>query len=391
MHYLFITHLYYPSIGGAELVYQTWCEELVRRGHRVAVVTTDALSTEDYYKNKNNHLKKHELLNGVNIYRHSILSRRYQMFKILWKAANRFAKLRHTIGPLFFGPHFNLRQLNEIARDVDTIIAGPTPTSAPFYGWMIAKILHKKFVLFPHFHPDDLLHRSSVNIWVFKNSDKIISTTNSEKEHIKKLTNSKTKVIRINNPFIPPEFKKSQIKRTIKGKYVLFFGQEGRHKNIPLLIDAMGLLWDQGKHQDVKLVIAGRRTDFSSELDQIIKTNKYNSRIIRKANPSELEKASLYKYAFVFVNPSYHESFGLVFLEAWYYKVPVIGNDIPAVSEVIDHQHDGFIFEHNSVDSLANSIENLLINKTKRNSFGNIGFKKIEKKYLLKNISFDFN
>ena len=389
MHYLFITHLYYPSIGGAELVYQTWCEELVRRGHQVTVLTSDALSTEDYFKNKNNNLKSYELLNGVHVYRHTIVSRRYYIFKILWKITNRFPILRHSIGPIFFGPHFFISQLLKIAKSVDIIIAGPTPTTVPFYGWLISKLRRKKLILFPHFHPDDQLHSASVNIWLFKHSDKIICTTDSERDSINKYTKSQTQIIRINNPFIPPQIKANQIKRVIKGKYVLFFGQEGRHKNIPLLIEAMNFLWDQGSHKDVKLVIAGRRTDFSSELDVIISINKYKSRIIRKPNPSESEKASLYKFATVFVNPSYHESFGLVFLEAWYYKLPVIGNDIPAVSEVISNNYDGFIFKHNSLLSLSKCIDIILRNSKVGTLHGINGHKNIIMNYNLKKAIFN--
>ena len=49
---LFITHLYSPSIGGAEKVFQRLAEEFIKIGYDVTVLTSDATSTEQYFTSR---------------------------------------------------------------------------------------------------------------------------------------------------------------------------------------------------------------------------------------------------------------------------------------------------------------------------------------------------
>jgi len=388
---LFITHLYYPSIGGAEKIFQRWAEKLTNLNYKVTVLTTNALSTEDYYKNLNRNLPKIGLINNVLVIRISVNDLKHKILGFFWKIINKFSFTRHTIGPLFFGPQF-FPFPKEIKKEkFDYVIAGPTPTSSIFYGLIFSKINKIPFYIFPFIHINDNLHTALINKLFFKKAKKIITTTLSEKKFFLNLGIKYNKIFSAFNPVDKILFeKKQENKQLVKIKdYILYLGQEGRHKNIPLLINAMIDIWNHGYRN--KLVIAGQRTDFSYELDNIIKkiAKKYKNKIIRLNNISEEEKINLLDHCLFLVNPSYHESFGLVFLEAWARKKPVIGNSIDAVKNVVNHEKNGLIFKFNNKKDLVRKIEFLIKNKKIREKYGLNGFKKVKNEYNFDNIDFN--
>ena len=387
-HILFITHLYYPSIGGAEKIFQKWAEKFINLNYKVTVLTTKALSTEDYYKNFNRNLTKIEFFNKVLIIRIDINNLKHKILGFFWKLINKFSFTRHTIGPLFFGPHFFPFPKELKKEKIDYIIAGPTPTSSIFYGLLFSKINKIPFYIFPFIHIDDNLHTAFINKFFFKKAKKIIATTLAEKNYFLSLGIEENKIFNVFNPVDEILLKnKKENKQIIRAKnYVLYLGQEGRHKNIPLLIDAMINIWNKGYKN--KLVIAGNRTDFSHELDEIVKkiNKKYKNKIIRLNNINEEEKINLIDHCLFLVNPSYHESFGLVFLEAWARKKTVVGNSIDAVENVIDHKKNGLIFKFNNKKDLSEKIEFLIKNKKIREKYALFGFKKVKKEYNFDNI-----
>ncbi len=386
---LFITHLYSPSIGGAEFVYQMIAEELVQRGNQVTVLTSDGLSTEDYIKGKDNNLLSFEVVHGVKVFR----QRSFSLFQFgmtpIWKFVNYFIFLRNSIGSIFFGPHFVFPK-PILQETYDVIIGGPTPTSAPIYAFFLSKVKRIPFIFFPHFHPDDFLHSSLINRFILRSANKVICTTESEKQSMISLGISKKNILRINNPLSPKLLKMDVFQE--KNDSVLFLGQEGRHKNIPMLIGAMQKIWEDGYKN--KLVIAGRRTDFSIELDTIVANSKFPEMIERINNISDEAKVDLIDSALLLVNPSFQESFGLVFIEAWSRKIPVIGNDIPAVSELIESDSNGLIFDYNSLDSLTDALKRLINNENLRKKFGNNGYRKVQENFMIENLPlellFDF-
>ena len=56
----------------------------------------------------------------------------------------------------------------------------------------------------------------------------------------------------------------------------------------------------------------------------------------------------------VFVSPTYQEAFGFAILEASAYGIPVISTNHFAISEIIKHDHSGFLIENNQFDFIRN-------------------------------------
>jgi len=70
MHIVALTHLFYPARGGTEISLLEWAKDLVRRGHRVTVVTSNQRTLEDFgHPQSNFPLPLEEIKEGVRIIR----------------------------------------------------------------------------------------------------------------------------------------------------------------------------------------------------------------------------------------------------------------------------------------------------------------------------------
>ena len=87
----------------------------------------------------------------------------------------------------------------------------------------------------------------------------------------------------------------------------------------------------------------------------------------------------------VLVVPSRYEAFGIVNIEAFSMGVPVIGSDIGAISEIIDHGKNGLLFKKEDSLDLSKKIEFLLKNKLLLKKFGANAREKYVKYYSSKN------
>jgi glycogen(starch) synthase len=379
---LFITHLYFPAVGGAERVFQRIAEGLAARGHDVTVLTSNALSTEQFFTRSVNAIPLRENLNGVKIMRESIRSLPYRLLKLFDKAGRRTGRLGVFYRPLVFGPHFRGTFREVIGAEYDAVIAGPTPTSAVFYG-IFYKWMHRStnFIIFPHMHIKDRLHTTCLNRWALRRADRVFALTDAEKRYLNKQRIGGGRIFRIVNAVDDHVFSAAKSADPGLNDYVLYLGQEGEHKRIPLLLRAMRNIWDRGFGN--RLVIAGARTDFSSTLDKILANipDKHRQRIHRYNDIPEDRKAGLLDNCRVLVNPSSFEAFGIVFLEAWARHKPVIGAGIAAVREIIKDGENGLIFQDKNVRDLENKIAILLEDRALADRLGEAGYKEVAANY----------
>lgn len=100
---------------------------------------------------------------------------------------------------------------------------------------------------------------------------------------------------------------------------------------------------------------------------------------------TDQELQEMYQQADIFVMPSEKEGFGIVFLEAWQRKVPVICGSEDASHEVITNGIDGYAVHHNDIITLSDKIIYLLTHPEIATKMGMEGYKKVEQKYLMAN------
>lgn len=73
------------------------------------------------------------------------------------------------------------------------------------------------------------------------------------------------------------------------------------------------------------------------------------------------------------INPSEHESFGLVPLEAMACEVPVIATNSGGVTEVVQHEETGFLCEVGDIETMANYAIGILNDPERAREMGRLG------------------
>lgn len=191
---------------------------------------------------------------------------------------------------------------------------------------------------------------------IAKKAEKIITVSDSSKRELigaYDIDNVKITIIHnaVNNNKII-EFINVKGKYNLT-KYILAVGSIDPRKNLRNLIKAFNLI----KNKDYKLVIVGgiSKVFSNSDLGPIL-----NDNIVFTGYLSDLELASFYSQADVFVYPSLYEGFGIPPLEAMAYGCPTIVSDVNSLREVCEEA--SFFVNPNSVSAIAEAIDNVLQN-----------------------------
>ena len=135
------------------------------------------------------------------------------------------------------------------------------------------------------------------------------------------------------------------------------------------------MVWQQ--FPDTHFVFIGPRYKKAKKFFESFKNEK---RIVSLGFVNLEEKTNAIASCDIFCLPSTQESFGGVYTEAWSFKKPVIGCNIPAVSEVIDDGLNGFLISQDPHE-ISDKIILLLDDEKLRENFGQSGYDKVNKKY----------
>ncbi|WP_187148705.1 glycosyltransferase family 4 protein [Methylocella silvestris] len=98
-----------------------------------------------------------------------------------------------------------------------------------------------------------------------------------------------------------------------------------------------------------------------------------------------------YASACVFAMPSDKEGFGIVYLEAWQYGLPVICSIHGAASEVVTDGVEGFVVDPADISTLTARLHDLLSKPDFAREMGERGRQKVEAKYLNANFRVDLS
>jgi glycosyltransferase involved in cell wall biosynthesis len=392
---LFLTHLYPPAVGGAERLFQRLGEGLGERGHSVSVLTSDAVSTEQFFTPADNGLPRRDRMGGVRVFRESIRHPAYSAIKPFDKAAKRLGRAGVLIRPFVFGPHYSAATFRRLLREgFEVVVAGPVPTTSVFYALLFRCFASTvKLVFVPCMHTRDKLHVSPINLWAMRKAEAVATLSEDEREFLAGKGVQRSRLFRVAAAVddaiaeAPASLPGGEGEPT---DYVLYLGQEGEHKRIPLLIKAMTGLWAKGFRHS--LVIAGARTQHSAVIDRLIAAvpPTWRGRIFRFSDFSESRKVDLLDGCRLLVNPSSFESFGIVFLEAWARRKPVVGSCIRAVREIIRDGENGFLFEDRNAADLEEKIASLLTDVGLSSGMGEAGFREVQKHYRWAGVVADF-
>lgn len=157
-------------------------------------------------------------------------------------------------------------------------------------------------------------------------------------------------------------------------EHILYIGNSYPHKNLKTLLDAFKIF--SAKESEAKLVLAGQKDLFSDAIEKYARQQGIE-RVEFFRNIDDEKLAELYAKARLYVSPSRLEGFGLPALEAMSMKVPVIAARAGSLPEVLGEAAE--YFDPNDTNELADLLEKLWRDETRRNELVTRGIEQAEK------------
>ncbi len=170
--------------------------------------------------------------------------------------------------------------------------------------------------------------------------------------------------------------------------YVLSVGRMDPVKRHDLVIAAFAQL----RHQfpDHRLVLVGgesystrqlskpgeqsKSAAWTQRLRDQIRDLKLGKTVVLTGNVSDEELRASYEGASVFVHPAPWEGFGLVVIEAWMHRLPVVVSQGAGVAELVNDDFNGYAVRPSSSRSLAAAMQKLLGRPERARRMGDAGF-----------------
>lgn len=192
---------------------------------------------------------------------------------------------------------------------------------------------------------------------------KIVLVNQYYKKHFKWFDG---KVTTIHNSLDFSEFPDTQsIEREKSPAKILFVGRLDEQKDPITLLQAAKKVIKTAPQTLFTLVGDGSKYD---ECKLFIGQNNLENNVFLEGWKTDVLK--YYPTHDIFCSSSIYEAFGLIFLEAGYYGLPVVTTNVEGISEVVINEHTGLLSAPKDADKLAENILKLLKNNKLRKDYG---------------------
>ena len=400
MRILHASAAYWPFVGGAETFLQAISERLVRQGHSVLVATTDATNAQCFWDPQQPRIPiREEQVNGVRVIRSPVqhLPLAPWSFYLLRRAATDLARLPFNtlpvldrLAPFMPGVPSLEKTLAQLRPGFDLVHGVNIALEWPLIAaWRYARRYGLPFVATPLLHVGERavqrFYTMPHQLQALRNADRVIVLTGIEGRELGHLGVPEERIHCLGAGIDPERLQRGDAARFrarygVDGHLVTFIGSVTDDKGAVHLVQAMRRLWNRNIR--ATLAIAGRPVK-PSTFDRAYAnlSDPERTRIHLLGPVSDDLKQDLLAATDLFVMPSRVDSFGIVYLEAWAYGVPVIGCRAGGVPDVISDGRDGLLVEFGDHASLAAAIESLLDNPELRRAMGQHGRAKVTAKY----------
>lgn len=187
---------------------------------------------------------------------------------------------------------------------------------------------------------------------------------------------AKEKCIVLNNcldPFLPlpSKHKKSEafLKRyTFSANDIIMITltrlrSKERYKGYDKVIEAMALL--KLKYPGIKYILAGSYdAEEKAWVSHLIQQSGLQDKVVLPGYIEEEELEDHFALSDIYIMPSRGEGFGIVFIEAMYYGLPVIAGNIDGSVDALLNGELGQLVHPDNVEEIKNAIANIIENKT---------------------------
>lgn len=387
MRCLHIIHRYWPALGGSEKFMMEISERLAAEGNEVTVFTTDAIDIQHYWLLGREHTEReHEIHNGVEIRRFRVrrLPKHPQALRVLGKIPGLAPKSLFSFpSPLVPGM---LRQIWK-AGSFDIVHATALPYDSLLYtAFKIARRTSAPLLYSPFFHlgedGNDEVSRHYTRphqMRLVRSADLVLVQTTIERDFLLKSGMEPGRMRMLGMGINPWELEGGSADRFrrrhgIIGPLVCYIGPKTYDKGTFHLVQAMESLWRSGDPST--LVLAGTDIeDFRRYHEKL--PEKVRSKCLMMEYVTDDEKRDLLAACDMLVLPSRSDSFGIVFLEAWFYGKPVVGARAGGIPGLVRDGVDGVLVPFGDANELALAIRRLLTDQEYARGLGSAGRERV--------------
>jgi glycogen(starch) synthase len=403
MRVLHLCSRYWPGVGGGENYMREVSERLAAEGHTVTVATTDADEAELLWNpTKRRIAQRDEIHNGVHIrrfplhhiplaplsysvWRYIVFPQLAMVLPIPWlKALCRFTP---------WSPE--LWRWAETTTETFDLVGAIGILYEPFVAvaHRVARRQRIPFVVYPltHLGAGPAPARDEVSRYYTMRhqvalvcaADRVMVMTPTEGAFYEqrglppeRLALAPPGIQPVNIPEDAVRLLGSQ--HQLSKPIIVFLSAMAYDKGAMTLVNAMRRLWAQG--HSVELVMAGKELEAFRRFRQSLPAVE-RDRVKVLGSVSEADKHALLAMADVVAMPSRTDSFGIIYLEAWWHGKPVIGAQAWGMDDVIRDGEDGLLVPFGDVPALANAIATLLDQPERRLLMGANGAAKVRAAY----------
>ena len=402
MHVLHVIQRYYPFVGGSEQYFGEIGEQLVREGHRVTVLTTDAWDLDHFWQAGRRSIPEWEsTVNGVRVLRFPV--RRLPgppiVYPVLRRGMlelgrvpgttpllNRLARLTPRAPGLerFFHStreRFDLVHSTNITLDF-TILPALRFAEQRGIPHLCTPFVHlgepgSNYIVryYSNRHQIALLNRSRL----------VVTQTGLESAFLAGRGVEAAR-LRLVGCWVRPETLAGGDGARFRQAYgiqapivLCLAGAAAYDKGTMHTIAAMQQLWRSGSDAVLVLMASTTLGQFDRFWQALSEADRRRIVLIRAAPHSV--KLDALAAAELLVMPSRTDTFGIVYLEAWTYGLPVIGARAGGVPDVIADGQDGLLVRFGDVEALCAAIARLLDDRDLARSLGAAGRAKMLERF----------
>ncbi len=341
MKILFVCENYHPHYGGAEVLFKNLAEGLIKKGNRVAVITTQLPGT-----------KKYEEINGVKVHRINCFNNRY-LFSFL-----------------------SIPKVLKLARKAD-LIQTTTFNGAP-PAWLGAKLTRKPVALTVHevwigkwkeitgfSWLKSTLHDLLERIIYFFPFDKYVCVSHATRKDLLGHGIKSEKAVTVYNGFDyqfwhPKKFSQGNAQQLRKSLHLenrficLSWGRPGSSKGFQYLIKAAPYIQQQIPNLTILLMLGSpeKYPENYRKLRRLAHKHKDIVKIIPSLPYQEL--GTVIRTADAVIIPSLSEGFGYSALEANSVGTPLVASNAASLPEVVSGKH--LFFNSKDTHDLAEKV-----------------------------------
>lgn len=143
----------------------------------------------------------------------------------------------------------------------------------------------------------------------------------------------------------------------------LYLGRLKYYKSVHIFIRAAQKVLETVP--DAQFIIAGDGEE-KRKLVELTKKLGIEKNVTFLGKVTESMKTDLYRQAWVFVNPSFMEGWGITSIEANACGTPVVASNVPGLKDSVKHMSSGYLVEFGKVDAFAEKIIELFTDDTQR-------------------------